>query len=242
MRVSLAISDACASGGRTWEDILGEASRAGFAAVELSAGTAADAAATLRSLDLRVAALRSAARGAGVRIGSTVEQTRHQAVELVTAELEAAAGLRCPLLTVPPASILSDDGRREDAPYPEALHATLVSLRRLAEEAAARGVVVAIEAVTDGFLLSPVECRELVDRMNSPNVGACVDLSAIARIGQPLDWIRTLRHRVACVRTGDDVDQDWADVQGALAEVGYAGPIVLAGDPVQASRVAERLR
>lgn len=74
------------------------------------------------------------------------------------------------------------------------------------------GVTLAIEAVSGGGLLSPVELRELIDGAYAATVGVCLDLARLRSIGAALDWIDTLRHRLFVVRlpskpvSSDEVD------------------------------------
>jgi sugar phosphate isomerase/epimerase len=84
--------------------------------------------------------------------------------------------------------------------YQEGLNFAYQFLRRIRFDAEAAGVSVALETAHGGCLLSPVEVRELIDAANSWAVGACVDFERIARIGEPRDWLTTLRHRALAVR------------------------------------------
>jgi len=93
-------------------------------------------------------------------------------------------------------------------------------------EAEAAGVSVALEVAWGGFLLSPVEARELIDSANSWSVGACVDLVTLGDELRALDWLHTLRGRVRCVRTTDPQD---AALNKALEAAGFDGTIVALG-------------
>jgi len=90
-------------------------------------------------------------------------------------------------------------------------------------DAEAAGVSVALEVASGGFLLSPVEARELIDSANSWSIGACVDLSTIGDDARALDWLHTLRGRVRCVRTFNPRS---AGLNETLEAIGYEGAII----------------
>ena len=100
-------------------------------------------------------------------------------------------------------------------------------------------VVIAIENVSNRFLLSPLEFARYVDEFESPRVKAYFDVGNVVSIGFPQDWIRTLGKRLVKVhikRFEPGVDHpefdpndrrtqgiDWPEVRRALDEVGYDG-------------------
>ena len=51
--------------------------------------------------------------------------------------------------------------------------------------------------------LTLFDLRELIDAVNSPAVGVCLDVEQVGLIGSPLDWIHTLHRRVKAVRHPD---------------------------------------
>lgn len=128
--------------------------------------------------------------------------------------------------------------------YADALryaHAALSELRHLAEDC---GVTLALENAWTRFLYSPVELTELIDRVNSPCVGAYLDVGNVMAFGDPLDWIQTLGARLARVHVKDyDVTRpgwtgfcplgegsvDWPAVLAALRAQGYGGPLTFDG-------------
>ena len=126
------------------------------------------------------------------------------AIEEVEVLLHRAAGLHasCLNLTIPP--LCGPPDQTGFTRYSDALNFAYELLHRARHEAEATGVAIALEAGANRSLLSPVELREIIDAANSWAVGACIDVTRIARIGSPVDWITTLRHRVHAVRFGDD--------------------------------------
>lgn len=124
------------------------------------------------------------------------ETDADRALEEIAAQVSAAssAGAICLNLTIPP---LGGDGFDR---YQEALNFAHHMMHHIRHEAEPAGVSVALEAVSGGCLLSPVELREIIDAANSWVVGVCIDVNRIAKVGSPVDWIETLRHRVHAVR------------------------------------------
>ncbi|HEY3242739.1 MAG TPA: TIM barrel protein, partial [Phycisphaerae bacterium] len=101
-------------------------------------------------------------------------------------------------------------------PYALALNAvyrSLMSVRAAAERA---GMSLALAAAQHRFLLSPGECRDLIDEINAPNVGILLDITALASIGDVNDWIGTLRHRLAAVRIASRSDCPARNLLAAL--------------------------
>ena len=128
--------------------------------------------------------------------------------------------------------------------YAQALNLAFDALRELAPEAEARGVTIAIENVWNAFLLSPVEFRDLIDRVNSPRVQAYFDTGNILKFGFPQDWIDTLGKRIVRIHLKDfkvavgnidgfcalgEGDADWPAILAALKRHGYDGPLTYEG-------------
>lgn len=144
------------------------------------------------------------------------------AVEEVRVLLRQAADLRatCLNLTIPPVAHASEEV--SFSRYQDALNLAYMLLHVARHEAEATGVAIALEAAANRSLLSPVELREIIDAANSWAVGVCIDVDRIAQIGCPVDWIRTLRHRVHAVRLSDVQLADSADETGVQRSVSIA--------------------
>lgn len=183
---------------------------------------------------------------------------RGQAFDLAVAALDRAHWLGAPVLLVVPGVVGRWNAPRPAARYEEALYHAYEALRRLAFEAEARNVIIAVENVWNRFLLSPVEMRELIDRVDSPWVRVYFDVGNVLRFGYPQDWIDTLGSRIARVHIRDfrletgtpqgfclpgDGDVDWPEVFAALQRVRYDGPITFEGpgDLVEISRRLDRV-
>lgn len=115
-------------------------------------------------------------------------------------------------------------------------HAILPEAERL-------GVILAVENVWNGFLLSPYDCARYIDEFASPWARLCLDVGNVI-FGRPEGWIdiaggcavsihlkdlvhwRHLR-RYRTVRVGEG-EVDWAKVRAALARAGFSGWGVMA--------------
>lgn len=110
--------------------------------------------------------------------------------------------------------------------------------RRLLPVAERLGVVIAIENVQNGFLLSPLDCVRYVEELDSPFVRLYLDVGNIV-FGRPEGWIDIAgpciaqlhlkdilhwpgqgRYRLARVGEGHI---EWGRVRAALGRAGYSG-------------------
>lgn len=110
-------------------------------------------------------------------------------------------------------------------------------IRKLIPLAQGLGVIIALEEVWNKFLLSPLEFATYIDEFKSPWIRAWFDVGNVVLYGYPQDWIRTLGKRIIALHLKDfkwgegkyewanlgDGDINWAEVRGALAEIGYTG-------------------
>ncbi len=105
------------------------------------------------------------------------------------------------------------------------------------------GVTIAIENVSNRFLLSPLEAADYADSFGSPAVKWHFDAGNVAIFGWPEQWIRVLGPRIVQVHVKEysralrdtkgpsagfrvdlfEGDSDWPAVLAALDEIGYAG-------------------
>jgi len=176
--------------------------------------------------------------------GSNDAEIRQQAHEMTLAAMDRAAWLGAEVVLIVPAVVGRWNRPEPQVPYEDALNRTYEGLQRLIPDAESRGVGLAMENVWNRFLLSPIELRELIDRLNSPYVGVHFDVGNVMPFGYPEDWIRILGHRILRVHLKDydlskpgtdgfvtlgDGDVNWAAVFGALIRAGYDGPVLYEG-------------
>ena len=90
--------------------------------------------------------------------------------------------------------------------------------------------------LTDGVCCRPEEFAALLDEIDSPWIGGCLDIGHAALVSQdPADMIRRMGSRIKCLHV-HDVDYihdshtmpftqklDWASITEALGQIGYRG-------------------
>jgi len=184
---------------------------------------------------------------------ATQETDRNTGREIALLLLERALWLEAPIVQIIPAVV----GRAEDdsasVSYEKALTLSCQGLTGIMVDAEKRGVKVAVQSTGNRFLLSPVEMRDLVDRVNSPALGVALNLSQLLDYGFPEDWLRILRRRVVHLSVSHLADQKIEKVSGdapgipglnvseikqALKEIDYPGAITFQGrgSPEEVSR------
>jgi len=235
--------------------------RAGFDGVELVvnargelnlATPLADVATVLRHFGkqgLAVAALTSDLYTTH-NFASPSESARGTARETTRKLIELACRLEAPLVWLRGAAIDPSKQGDEFVSYEAALNHVFEGMMEAAAQAEKHGVKIAVRAAGDGFLLSPVETRDLVDRLNSPASGVAFNLNDVARFGCPVDWVRCLSYRLHAVFLDASADSnaetsmlDAAKICEALKEVSYGGPLIYesAGDLSEIAAILKTL-
>lgn len=167
------------------------------------------------------------------------EKTREKAKNIVRKQLEVASWLGCDtILVVPGAVEAAFTGGTEIIPYDVVYNRSLEALLELKEDAERLKVNIGIENVWNKFLVSPVEMKEFIEKINSEYVGAYFDVGNILNIGYPDHWIKILGDKIKKIHIKDfkkDVgtlsgfvdllngDVDFPAVTKALKEIGYDG-------------------
>lgn len=112
-------------------------------------------------------------------------------------------------------------------------------LKKVLASAEQARVILAIENVSNKFLLSPLDKRAFVDQFKTPWLRSFFDIGNVMYTGYPQDWIQTLGPRIVRVHAKDrkaapkaeidspsgllEGDVDWKAVMSALVKVGYRG-------------------
>lgn len=226
------------------------AKRAGFAGVELAMDTvglqglnkpnaAAQAKAIARDEEM---ALPSLANGLcwEYLLTSATKEKRRQASDNIRRQVDMAAELGAQTCLVLAGAVGVDflSGNDDLLPYDQAYDVSLEAFARLAPYAQQAGVQLAIENVWNKFLLSPLELRDYIDKIDSPALGCYFDVGNVVLTGYPEQWARILGKRIFKVHFKDyrrnpggfnafvDLlagDVDFPAVMTALGEVGYDG-------------------
>jgi L-ribulose-5-phosphate 3-epimerase len=231
------------------------AAQVGFSAMELCLQEAGEF--SLATTELTCRALDGSVRGSGLEVTSVQADwhstfdwaspdpaPRIRAMDLTLASLDRAAWVGADVLTIVPAWVGMWNEPRIRVSYVDALNRTFDALSTLSAEAEVRGVCLAIENAWNRFLLSPIEMRDLIDQVNSPMVGVCLDVGSVMVTGYPEDWIRILDRRIRCVHLRDfkleggglegfcplgEGHVNWPMVVSALRDVGYDGALTYVG-------------
>jgi hexulose-6-phosphate isomerase len=164
-------------------------------------------------------------------LSSPDESVRAQGRAVVIKQMDLALRLGADTVLVVPGFV------NEATSYDDCYERSLSELKKLAPEAEKRGIKIGVENVWNKFLLSPLEFRNYVDEIGSPNVGVYFDVGNILAYGFPQQWIRILGKRIVKVHVKDfrpavgngqgfvpllAGDVNWPEVMKALREIGYS--------------------
>lgn len=123
-----------------------------------------------------------------------------------------------------------------DISYDEAYENALTALKELKPYAEAKKVAIGVENVWNKFLLSPLEMRDFIDKIDSPYVGSYFDIGNVVVNGYPEQWIKILGSRIKKLHakgfktsvgniTGFvnllEGDINWKKVMEAIKQIGY---------------------
>ncbi len=236
--------------GTTVEQGIRLAKAAGFAGIELAMAETGlsgleqtDAVKQARQIaDSEGVALPSLACGLcwDYLLTSTLAEKRQKAKDMIRRQVDMAAELGADTILVLPGAVGVDflNGNHELLPYDKAYEVSLESFLELASHAEQAEVCLGIENVWNKFLLSPLELRDFIDKINSPFVGSYFDVGNVVLTGYPEQWVRVLGNRIKKVHFKDyrrdpggfncfcdllSGDVDYPAVVSALEEVGYDG-------------------
>lgn len=165
------------------------------------------------------------------RLGAEKAEDRKEARRMYARAVEVAAKIGADNVLVHPGPVTST------VTYLDMYNWVMEGLSELREVAEENKVALALENVWNKFLMSPLEARDLIDKIDSPYVGIYFDVGNILLFGYPEQWIRILGKRIKEVHLKDfkitrrgnyftyllHGDVDWHAVMAALKEIGYDG-------------------
>jgi hexulose-6-phosphate isomerase len=232
------------------EECMKIAKDAGFEGIELSLNE--DGEISLNSKEQDILKFKKMAEDIGIEISgfaaglywkypftSNSKEIREKAKEICRKQIEFASILEVDTILVVPGAVGVDFmPGAEVVEYDIAYQRALESLIQLASEAEKFKVCIGVENVWNKFLLSPLEMRDFIDKINSNYVGAYIDVGNIIYIGYPEHWIKILGKRIKKVHIKDyrrqgcglsgfvdllSGDVNYPKVIEALKGVGYDG-------------------
>jgi len=157
---------------------------------------------------------------------------RTKAMEIVKKMIDSAKILGADTVLVVPG--LVDEEVSYKTAYDRSLECFL-ELRKYAEE---KEIHIGVENVWNKFLMSPLEMRSFIDKINSPFVGTYFDVGNVLNFSYPEYWIEILSDTIRKVHVKDfktsignitgftsllEGDVNWIKVIEAFRKVGYDG-------------------
>lgn len=226
------------------------AKKAGFQGIELSLNKTEET--SLESNEKELLDIKAYASNEGIEIPSVAtglywdypltsqnKAKRDKAKDIVKKQLETASILGADTILVIPGAVGVDFiPNGEIVSYDKAYDNALEALIQLKTTAESYKVSIGLENVWNKFLLSPLEMRDFIDKVDSPYVGSYFDVGNVLYNGYPEQWIRILGNRIKKVHFKDyrrsvgtlsgfvDLlagDVNYPEVMNALKEIGYDG-------------------
>lgn len=190
------------------EDCMTISKKAGFNGIELSLDEEGEI--NLKSKENELVNLKTLAENIGIEIPSLASglywkysftdpnpQIRKKALEIAVKQIEFAKLLGADTVLIVPGLV------KEDVSYEEAFERALGIFAELKKYAEKLQIHIGLENVWNKFLLSPIEFRDFIDKVNSPFVGAYFDVGNVVYNGYPEQWIKILGKRIKKVHFKD---------------------------------------
>ena len=122
------------------------------------------------------------------------EEIRNAALEYFQKLIDSAAPPGA--IAVIPAHQKQPLGSIPPGSYEQSFNHLFFSLQTLAAHAEKKSTRLALETPGSGLLLSPLELRELIDQVNNPYLGVCLNPHYVEKNTNPLDWCNILELRI----------------------------------------------
>lgn len=236
--------------GKTAEEAMRLAKDAGFEGIELTLDAQGDL--NPETTPEHLAHLRHVAQEIGIALPSVASSLywaysftadeaseRQKAHDTAVTQLQFAKALGADTILLVPGSVAVEFvPERPVVSYDVAYDRALEALQKLAPIAEELDVQIGVENVWNRFLLSPLELRDFLDKVESSHVGSYFDVGNVVFSGYPEQWIRILGSRIKKVHLKDyrrnpgglncfvdllSGDVDWPAVRQACLDIGYDG-------------------
>ena len=226
------------------------AKKAGFEGVEVALDEVGEV--SLQSTEKDLLAVKHQAEDSGIELYSIASGlywnywlndddagVREKAKDIVKKQLESASILGCESILVIPGTVNAEfaaPGKVVD--YATTYERSLEAITELKEYAEKYKVEIGLENVWNKFLVSPMEMRDFIDKVDSKYVGSYFDVGNVLFNGYPEQWIKILGKRIKKVHFKDyrvaagglhgfvDLlagDVNYPEVMKALQGIGYDG-------------------
>lgn len=232
------------------KESLALAKDAGFEGVELALNATGEL--SMESSEAEIKEVKKTADGMGLslyslssglcwdyRLSDDDPAMRQKAKDMIKKQLETAKILGADTILVVPGVVnVEFSSPEKKVAYDVVYDRALEGLNELKSYAESLQVSIGLENVWNKFLLSPMEMRDFIDKIDSPFVGSYLDIGNTLYCGYPEDWVRILGNRIKKIHFKDyrlaagglhgfvDLlagDVDYPEVVKALGEIGYDG-------------------
>ena len=187
---------------------------AGFDGIELSLNEKGEV--SLESTEKDILGIKKIAQDVGLEISSLASglywsypatssdpKIRQKSKDIVKKQLDTAALLGADGILVVPGAVAGFAPDGEVVQYDVAYDRALEAFTELKNDAESKKVNIGLENVWNKFLLSPIEMRDFIDKIDSSYVGAYLDVGNVINTGYPEQWIRILGKRIKKVHFKD---------------------------------------
>lgn len=187
---------------------------AGFDGIELSLNEKGEV--SLESTEKDILGIKRIADDVGIEISSLASglywsypatssdpKIRQKSKDIVKKQIDTAALLGADGILVVPGAVAGFAPDGEVVQYDVAYDRALEAFTELKNDAESKKVNIGLENVWNKFLLSPIEMRDFIDKIDSSYVGAYLDVGNVINTGYPEQWIRILGKRIKKVHFKD---------------------------------------
>lgn len=187
---------------------------AGFDGIELSLNEKGEV--SLESTEKDILGIKKIAQDVGIEISSLASglywsypatssdpKIRQKSKDIVKKQVDTAALLGADGILVVPGAVAGFAPDGEVVQYDVAYDRALEAFTELKNDAESKKVNIGLENVWNKFLLSPIEMRDFIDKIDSSYVGAYLDVGNVINTGYPEQWIRILGKRIKKVHFKD---------------------------------------
>ena len=191
------------------------AKKAGFEGVEVALDEVGEV--SLQSTEKDLLSVKHQAEDSGIELYSIASGlywnywlndddagVREKAKDIVKKQIESASILGCESILVIPGTVNAEfaaPGMVVD--YATTYERSLEAITELKEYAEKYKVEIGLENVWNKFLVSPMEMRDFIDKVDSKYVGSYFDVGNVLFNGYPEQWIKILGKRIKKVHFKD---------------------------------------